>query len=142
MAEKTETSTSKSDALTRALFDEYVLVHVNPRHEGVRLPPHSQKFPTVTLKISKFFKYPIELTKQGISARLRFGDDYFSCSIPLAAIWGATTVKGETLMWPEELPEALRNVVAHSAPGQNADTASAPSPPKSEKPRGHLKLVK
>lgn len=144
-------SPDKHDFLTKKLCEEYVLVHVNPHCAGVRLPASAQRDATVTLKISKFFKFPVDLSQHEVRARLRFGEEYFSCSIPLDAIWGATSVKGETAMWPEHLPASLQSIVksttkASKTPAPDAvverplDDAGTSTP--SPRSRGHLKLVK
>ena len=62
----------KYETLKKFLEDDYVLVHLNPRFEGVVLPEKHNKTPTLTLKLSFNFQGLVELSKKEITARLVF----------------------------------------------------------------------
>lgn len=139
----------KYEALNRFLLDEYVLIHLDPTCAGVVVPAHLTKTQVVTLKLSKLFRGAMELTKEKVSADLLFEQDYFSCVVPLDAVWGATNDKGDTVVWPESAPPN----VLKSIPQPKAATAPAPAEAAAEetpvstsepilKKKGHLTRVK
>ncbi len=135
----------KFEAINRFLLDEHVLIHLNPRAEGVIVPGHLAKGEVLTLKLSKLFRGAMEVTKEKVTADLLFDNDYFTCVVPLDAIWGATSTGGETLVWPESAPAGVLKSVAPAAaataPGGETpveENESTPSPRK----KGHLTRVK
>ena len=130
----------KYEAINRFLLDEYVLIHLNPKSEGVSVPAHLIKGEVLTLKLSKLFRGAMELTREKVTADLLFEKDYFNCIVPLAAIWGATSAGGETLLWPESAPES----VLKGIPAQAQESAEAQTQTEPQKliQRGHLTRVK
>jgi hypothetical protein len=94
----------KFTLLNKLLFDEYMIVQVNPAVAGVILPDHLKKESTITLKLSKLFSGGMEITPEKIEANLSFNKQYFCCVIPLDAIWGAVSIKNEVTVWPESAP--------------------------------------
>jgi stringent starvation protein B len=107
----------KYETINLFLEEEYVLVHLDSNKKGVVLPSHLMGNGTVTLKLSRLFRGGIEVTKEQILADLLFGDAYFSCTIPLAAVWGITGYKGNNVIWPESTPpEVLEKIATSAAP--------------------------
>lgn len=142
-------------AIDQFLDEEYVLVHIDSRASGVKLPPHLMENPSVTLKLSRLFRGGIELKTSQIETDLLFGDRYFTCVIPFAAIWGATNCDGNNVIWPESTPaEILQKIFVQSTSEKKKvkekevkerKVAAKPkaakvtkSPPKS----GHLRRIK
>lgn len=141
----------KHDAVTRLLEDEFMLVHVAPNVSGVTLPPHLLAAPSVTLKLSRLFRGALTVGSEKIEADLLFGSTYFTCVVPFAAIWGASSASGSNIVWPEDAPQEVRaQIVAPEARPASAPAASSPAPaepPPSEKTvagksRSHLRRVK
>ncbi len=141
----------KLEALNRFLSDEYVLVHVNSLAEDVNLPTHLMNQSSVTLKLSRHFRGSLEVTEEKVTAELLFGESYFSCLIPLAAIWGVTGVKGNNVIWPESTPkdvlkQLLQPVTAAEEPEKPAAAEKKSEEKKQTNPfhkkGGHLKRVK
>lgn len=164
-------SQEKRETLERFLSDEHALVHIAPQAEGVELPEHLTKNPTVTLKLSRYFRGKMEISETLVTAELLFGDTYFSCRIPLAAVWGLTSIRGQFLMWPEsapsevlasleqqaierrsneerpalEVPEQVSTDVAHSRdshPASPSKSDSASTAVQSNKERPKLRRIK
>jgi stringent starvation protein B len=100
-------SQEKRETLERFLSDEHALVHIAPQAEGVELPEHLTKNPTVTLKLSRYFRGRLEISESLVTAELLFGESYFPCKVPLSAIWGVTSIRGQFLMWPESAPSEV-----------------------------------
>jgi stringent starvation protein B len=144
----------KYEAVNRFLLDEYVLIHLDPSRPGVVVPAHLAKGEVLTLKLSKLFRGAMELTREKVTADLLFDQDYFSCVVPLDAIWGATSEKGETVVWPESAPpNVLKGIPENKrATAAAIATAAAPAPEAAPeaasdeqaplKKKGHLTRVK
>jgi hypothetical protein len=124
----------KLETLNKYLLDEYVLVHLDPTVDGVAIPKSLQGTPSVTLKLSKLFRGQLRVEKHLVSAELLFGAEYFECKIPLRAIWGMTTAKGKSLMWPTSTPadilqSLLKDLHQDQAPKTGQATADKPTQP-------------
>lgn len=125
----------KLDTINRLLEDDFVLIHLDSSIEGVVLPAHLYATPSVTLKLSRHFRGNMQLDIELIEAELLFGSNYFTCKIPLTAVWGVTSMKGANILWPESTPEEILEKMMKSA------TENAP-PAKSGEKRPQLKRVK
>lgn len=132
----------KLTAINRLLNEEYFFCHINPKISGTLLPPHLMTQATVTLKLSSHFQGKFAIDEACINAELSFNKQYFACTIPLAAIWGITSIKGTNLVWNESMPNG---VAAALRPDDKPATSSAPAVTEAgQAPRkgGHLKRVK
>ena len=126
----------RRQAIDTFLEDEYVLVHIDSRSANVNLPPHLMAHPSVTLKLSRLFRGAIELKVEQIETDLLFGDRYFSCVIPFAAIWGATNCDGNNVIWPESTPpEILQKIFVQTATEKKKGKEKELKPRKLAKPR-------
>jgi hypothetical protein len=149
---------NQHDQLQRLLIDEYALVHLNPKSEGVEVPEQFRNQEVLTLKLSKLYRGRLDIGKEVVTAELLF-DEYHTCVIPLKIIWGMTSVKGETFIWPQAAPVGMQPaptphktpaIVAKTAPALGAapssehagnatsDTADSATP----KRKGHLTRIK
>jgi len=147
----------KMNVIIKYLEDDYILVHLDARKEGVDIPDHLLGNPTVTLKLSYGFKGGMQVTEERVWAALIFGGRFRDCFIPMPAIWGATTSSGANTIWPEDAPpEIVAQIIeelkpkdssAKPAPNLTATTTN-PAAPKTPKPKrngpkpNHLKRVK
>lgn len=105
---------------------DYVLVHLNPRNKDLVVPEYLCKDPSLTLKLSKFFRGKLDISEEQVSADLLFGGKYFTCKIPYDAIWGCTSEKGENLIWPENTPEeVLKSILETALPREVSESTSA-----------------
>ena len=116
----------KMTVMLRLLDLGLVMVHLDPRRDGVKVPDHLAVDPMLRLNIAYGFNLPgLEVDEQGIYAVLSFGGQNFGCDIPWAAVF-ALTLPGqdqEGAVWPEDLPEELDPVfesIQHMA-GRPAD---------------------
>lgn len=98
---------TKQDVITRLLNFEYILVFVNTGAEGLIIPEYLKVEPTVTLKLSSHFEGKMEIHSDRVEAVLRFKGQYFPCTIPMNAIWGASTPKGSNYFWFESAPDIV-----------------------------------
>lgn len=134
MNKKEQETREKFDVLNRLLDDEYVIIHVDTSVEGLILPEYLLKETSVTLKLSRYFKGGIEVGPEIIQTNLSFNKEYFPCTIPLKAIWGASSQKNENIIWPDSTPlDYLKSILER----QIAEPQKK-SPPKT----GNLRRVK
>ncbi len=154
------TNSEKMNLINKYLEDDYMLIHLDARKEGVDIPDHLMGNPTITLKLSYGFKGGMQVTEERVWAALTFGGRFRDCFIPLAAIWGATTSSGANTIWPEDAPQeivsqiidelkpktdatAKKTTPEKSAPFAVHTSKASPAKPKSgEKKGAHLKRIK
>ena len=134
----------KTKTLKRLLLGEYILVHVDPRASNLTLPPHLLQNETVTLKLSRLFRGAMEVDNEKVTAELLFSGTYFTCVVPLDAIWGITSEKGENLIWVESAPkEVLKNMLISQPESSRPSGEEEQGVPKEKLPsKGHLRRVK
>ena len=132
----------KFGTIDRLLEEDFLLVHVDSAAEGLTLPEHLFANSAITLKLSRFFRGALELSGDKVVADLLFGSSYFSCIIPLEAIWGVTSAKGSNIVWPENTPEdILKKMMKTSA--DDSPQASGSKKMRSPLKKGsHLKRIK
>ena len=143
-SDQSSSNRHKHQVINHFLEGDHVLLHINPKAEGVVLPPHLASQTSVTLKISRFFRGFMEVTEEKISADLLFGGRYFSCGVPMAAVWGCTNAKGENIIWPGSTTPEILQQIGSSVAKAEART-SAPGRCRPGRPRaggGHLKRIK
>ena len=95
---------NKLDTLKEFLKQEYVLVHLNPKCKDVVIPDHLAADASVTLKLSRYFRGTMDVTEERVEAELLFGGSYFTCVIPLDAIWSCTSEDGDNPIWIQSAP--------------------------------------
>jgi hypothetical protein len=144
MKEKEASLKERFETINRLLEEEYVVVHVDASQAGVVLPGHLSRSHSVTLKLSKFFRGGIEVTEQSIVTNLLFDNEYFECTLPMQAIWGVTTVKGNNIVWPENAPQEILQKIGDTVPAASVISAAPPAPEKDNKGKkaGHLRRIK
>jgi stringent starvation protein B len=118
-----ENSSPKYFTLKRVLEEEYVLVHINTAGEGLVLPSHLLVDDSVSLKLSRYFRGAMEVTTEKITAELLFNGSYNSCVIPMDAIWGCHSQRGNTAFWAESAPSSIINSLMVAAQGMPSDDA-------------------
>lgn len=166
-----ETRTDKEAIVLRLLAEGDTMLCLDARRKGVRAPAAHLTNPNLRLILNLNFPHPIEVTAQGISAKLSFGGRRSACYIPMDALWAAfnpQTMQG--MLWPESMPAEIQaEIEAQPQPQppatpakqrgplrsvrspKKARAAATPEPktPPSTTPsagttrqRGHLRLVK
>jgi stringent starvation protein B len=144
---------SKRAALEKLLDQGMVMVHVDARRPGVRVPPAFRGDPQLRLNLSyRFASHDLAVSDDYVRCTLSFQGLPYYCELPLDALFAITShVTGEALVWPEALAATLEPL-----PAQPAAMALATAPEeepreevragertKSKPPlRNHLRLVK
>jgi stringent starvation protein B len=130
---------------------DYVLVHLNPKNKDLIVPEYLCNDPSLTLKLSRYFRGKLDISEEQISAELLFGGKYFTCKIPFDAIWGCTSEKGENFIWPENTPEdVLKSILETAIPAsseksvqkENITNVTTNNSNKKAKRPNHLRRVK
>ena len=140
--------------------DDHVLLHMDSRRSGVKVPDSLAGNYSLTLKLSYLFQGKTTHDANGIVSFLKFGSDYFECIIPWASIWGITDSSGKNQVWPDDLPQELLIEYTKRAFTELTNTGKAllnkrkakkvskkaaeesPLPPHPEERRKLLKLIK
>lgn len=113
MSPQDPTQKEKFEALNRFLEDEYVMAHLDTANPDLVIPQHLKAQATVTLKLSRLFRGGIEVSSDRVVTNLMFNQKYFACIIPLSAIWGLTSEKGENILWPASTPtQVMKEVIS------------------------------
>lgn len=110
----------KNQTIKRLFEDEWLLVHVDTRAEGVNVPEHLNGRPSVTFKISRLFPGVTEISNSGVKAHLLFGSERFMCMFPFDSIWGVTSHRGSNILWPESTPPEI--LAEMNGPQKQAET--------------------
>jgi stringent starvation protein B len=140
----------KRQTLLRLLAEGMVMVHLDARRPGVRVPRAHQRDALLRLNLSfRFASRDLVVEEDRVRCTLSFSGAPYSCELPLEAIFAVTShVTGESMVWPDSLPseaqrdpdEAQRGVLtAVPSPALSVAPDDAPAALPS---RGHLRLIK
>ena len=117
----------KRDTMLELLDRGLVMVHLDPRAEGVVVPSHLASDPTLRLNIAYGFNLPaLEIDLEGIYAVLSFGGVNHGCTVPWVAVFALTMPddKHAGRLWPSSLPAEL----AEAAEALVEASGEAPAP--------------
>lgn len=158
----------KRRQLLDMLTDGLVMLHLDPRVEGVIVPEQFAKDSALRLNIAYQFKLPaLDIGAEGVYAVLSFNRKNFACTVPWPSIFAMTKPHAghDGVVWPHSVPPELKGSFAQAGidrptrlrPTGSDGSTPAPEPPARElevvspaggdsaEPtprRGHLKLVK
>ena len=110
-----------------------VMVHLDPRVDGVVVPPQFIQEEALRLNVAYAFNLPaFEISEEGVYAILSFNRQNFGCTIPWHAVYALTLPQEshEGMVWPDSMPLELRDS-AQTEPNQPEDVttvAGAESP--------------
>lgn len=152
------------------LNDGLVMLHLDPRAQGVIVPDRFKSDAVLRLNIAYQFRLPaLEIGAEGIYAVLSFDRQNFPCTLPWSSIFAATlpNTGHKGVVWPGSVPPELAHAFAQAGiraptrlePDPPADATPALEPADGQRPtaqedappapvaaegkrRGHLKLVK
>jgi stringent starvation protein B len=140
-------SPSKREVLERLLGEGMVMVELDARRPGVRVPPALRGDAKLRLNLSYRFSHrDLSVGDEMVGCTLSFAGQPYYCELPVDAIAAVTSlVTGEQLVWPQSQAETLESKRAPSGP------LAAVAPPDEQTGRGssaaiparrHLRLVK
>jgi stringent starvation protein B len=86
-----------------------VMVHLDARRRGVRVPQAHAENPALALNLSYRFGIPdLEIDESGVSASLSFGGNRFHCVMPWRAVFAMRSHTDDTFhVWSADIPDEL-----------------------------------
>jgi len=139
-------------AVFEALLERGIAaVHLDPRREGVQVPPWLTERPVLVLNFSLAYRLDDFVYDDEMAfASLSFAGRPHPCRIPWPAVFAITDDERNTGgAWPEDLPAEARAVVAHppSLQAVSADEAPVSAPvsapaPEPESPPSGLRVIR
>lgn len=125
----------KKDVALALLESSSVFVHLDPRADGVTVPPWFKKQPQLVLQIGLNMPVPIpdlSLDGDGVSCTLSFNRSPQFCNVPWKAIYALVGEDGRGMVWPDDVPPEVA--------AQTRVVAAEGSKPKRKK-KAHLRAV-
>jgi stringent starvation protein B len=127
----------KRTVVDAMLQDGPVLLHLDPRRDGVDVPEGFLTDARLVLRIGRRLSPPIpdlEVDEDGVRATLTFRSVPHSCTIPWRAVFAVVSEDGQGLVFAEDVPPEVA--------AEMRSEPQPPEPPPVGPPRGaHLKLV-
>ncbi|MBI5482736.1 MAG: hypothetical protein HY906_28030 [Deltaproteobacteria bacterium] len=133
----------KRSVVDAMLKDGPVLLHLDARRAGVKVPPDLAQDPALVLRIGHHLTPPIpDLTvdDDGVRATLTFRGVPHGCVVPFSALFAVTNEAGQGLVYDQDVPPEVAARMKGEDEEQGSDeppTAPEPSPTRGR----HLKLV-
>lgn len=118
-----------------------VLVHVDSRRDGVKVPVEHADQPKLVLRFGHQLSPPIpdlDVDDHGVRGTLTFRGQPFACDLPWGSVYALVGDDGRGLIWPEDVPSEVRDELGK---GPTADRTPPPSNKPSPPKGSHLKLV-
>ena len=100
-------------------------MHLDPRDDGVLVPPWLAKQSHLVLEIGLDLPIPIpdlKVDAHGVFGTLSFDGSGFTCHVPWESVFALTESDGQGVLWPEDLPSELQE----EARARMKDNGSSP----------------
>ncbi len=129
----------KMEAIESLLAQGDVLLQLDPRVEGVRVPSMLGDQPLLVLRIGLEMPIPIPdlvINETGIAATLSFDRTPHEVVVPWEAVFGMVTEQGQGLLWTADVPlEIIDQMLQANGDATSPDAEEPPEPPAPERPR-------
>src|SRR5262245_5126732 len=109
----------KKDVALALLENSTVFLHLDPRHEAVKVPPWFKRQAQLVLQVGLNMPVPIpdlSLDETGVSCTLSFNRSPFFCCVPWKAIYALVGEDGRGMVWPEDIPPEVAAQAQARAP--------------------------
>lgn len=139
----------KREFVSHLLEEGPVLVHIDPRREGVSVPARLVGDPRLVLRFGYGLAPAIVdlvVDADGIAGTLTFGGVPHHCILPWAAVYAVVSESSQQAMvWPDDVPaevlEQMTQAGGSIAAAQEGDTPEPPPAEDTPRRASHLKLV-
>lgn len=101
---------TKREALESLLDQGDVLIQLDPRRAGVRVPDHLTGQPLLVLRIGLDMPVPIpdlRVHTAGVEGTLSFNREPHHVTVPWEAIFGMVSEGGRGLLWTGDVPQEI-----------------------------------
>lgn len=118
----------KKEVALALLERSNVDVYLDPRAQGVVVPPQFRKEPRLILKIGLNMPVPIpdlRLDDESMSCTLSFNRSPFYCVVPWSSVFAMVGEDGRGMVWPDDVPHELAVHVVDDA-GRPAPAEGSP----------------
>ena len=105
-------ASEKRKKFEELMEQEFVLVHLDARKEGVSVPDNLADNASLTLKLSHAFQGETSVEDDSVKSYLKFDGQYYECVLPWDAVWGFTASDNQQAIWPEDLPKEVMLQIA------------------------------
>ena len=114
----TPTLPSKRDVTRQLLLRGPVLLHLDPRIEGTRVPSWLEAQGHLVLEVGLDLAVPIpdlRVHDEGAEGTLVFGDISHFCEMPWRAVFAVLGADGKGMVWPEDVPPEVAKELEREA---------------------------
>ena len=121
----------KKEVALALLERSNVDIYLDPRSQGVVVPPQFRKEPRLILKIGLNMPVPIpdlRLDDESMSCTLSFSRSPFFCVVPWESVFAMVGDDGRGMVWPDDVPQELAVRVVEEKQRTPADPESSPAP--------------
>ena len=130
----------KKEVALALLEKSNVDVYLDPRAQGVVVPPQFRKEPRLILKIGLNMPVPIpdlRLDEESMSCTLSFNRARFYCVVPWSSVFAMVGDDGRGMVWPDDVPQELAVKVVEDRPsGPTGVPRAVETPAAAPTPRG------
>lgn len=132
----------KKEVAIALLEGPSMFVHLDPRRQGVLVPPRFRDKPQLVLQIGLNMFVPIpdlQVDDEGITCTLSFDRAPFWVRMPWSAVYALVGEDGRGMMWPNDIPPEV--VAQMQNPQQQPKEREAQKPTPKKHPRPKLSAV-
>lgn len=120
---------SKKEVALSILEKGDLHIHLDPRRNGVVVPPKLRALPRLTLQVGYRMAVPIKdlvVDEAGISATLSFERSPFWCSLPWSSVFALAGKDQQGMVWQEDVPPDHADVETSAGGGSAVEDGAQP----------------
>jgi len=122
----------KKDVMVALIQRSSVYIHLDPRREGVRVPPWFRNQPQLVLQVGLNMAIPIPdlgIEDDAVSCTLSFSRSPHFCYVPWGAVYALMGEDGKGMVWPDDIPPEVAAQQAEQARKERAKERLKSAPP-------------
>ena len=113
----------KKDVMVALIQRSSVYIHLDPRRDGVRVPPWFRNQPQLVLQVGLNMAIPIPdlgIEDDAVSCTLSFSRSPHFCYVPWGAVYALMGEDGKGMVWPDDIPPEVAAQQAEQARKERA----------------------
>jgi stringent starvation protein B len=113
----------KKDVMVALIQRSSVYIHLDPRRDGVRVPPWFRNQPQLVLQVGLNMAIPIPdlgIEDDAVSCTLSFSRSPHFCYVPWPAVYALMGEDGKGMVWPDDIPPEVAAQQAEQARKERA----------------------